>query len=679
MRMLRRRTLPAREGLAPPRLHRPRWAGCITAVLLGTLGGRAVQPAQAAPRTRIAVVHAETTLEPAERGYSRAMARNLARWLDDAGLAAVVLPDNQLAEALSPPRQVVHLIGLDRPTPAMLRDLDRYLGQGGRLIVYNSMSEELAGRLGLRIERYLPAPGHGHWTDFRFVDQAVPHVPRRVRQTPAALRVALPADSRGEVVAWWHGRDGQRTAQPAWLRHPHGFWMTQVLLGDADRESRRRLLTAISAAGRPELWQEAATTLSRRLTQSLGAANPAEAMRAIRARCPPSRTAELDLLLREIDATQRRAEQARSRGAQAEATVALWHLRTLWNEAQATVQTPWPDGIRAVWDHAGAGLHLGDWDATCRDLARHGITDLLLLVATPLGTHATIPGLAPSPLRRDHGDQLATALDAGRRHGVRVHAWVVALNPAFEGTRHLAALEAEGRLLTDREGQRRNWLDPTHAANRTRLRDTVRHIAERYPVDGIHLDYIRFADFRAGFGPRLRAGFEAHIGRSVSDWPRDVLTPSRPLYQPFIAYRAGLIERLVAEVRSDLRAVAPRITLSAAVYGRYPLCIESVGQDWVGWLQRDLLDWAVPMNYTDSLDALQRYLDQPALDRTLRPRILSGVGVTSAEASLDAVQVLDQIQAARERGFGGYALFDLNAALHSEILPFLSLGLHRSP
>src|SRR5690606_1889266 len=110
--------------------------------------------------------------------------------------------------------------------------------------------------------------------------------------------------------------------------------------------------------------------------------------------------------------------------------------------------------------------------------------------------------------RQEYGDQLAAALKAGKRHKVRVHAWISVLNPMHASRKELAVLEQQGRLLFNREGKVLPWLDPRHPENQRWLRQTVRHLAREYAIDGIHLDYIRFPDLQAGLGGGTRADFE---------------------------------------------------------------------------------------------------------------------------------------------------------------------------
>ena len=142
----------------------------------------------------------------------------------------------------------------------------------------------------------------------------------------------------------------------------------------------------------------------------------------------------------------------------------------------------------------------------------------------------------------------------------------------------------------------------------------------------------------------------------------------------FARWRAAQITRLVQDLRAVVKGAKPSAKLSAAVYGKYPLCADSVAQDWGAWLEKGYVDFVCPMDYTESPSQFEDYLKVQLALPASTGRVFPGIGVTAAESRLDAVEVIDQVRAIRARGGGGFALFDLNRVLESEILPLLSMG-----
>ena len=305
--------------------------------------------------------------------------------------------------------------------------------------------------------------------------------------------------------------------------------------------------------------------------------------------------------------------------------------------AYAARQVPRKGEIHAVWDHSGCGLYPGDWARTMRVLKEGHVSDLFVNVAGAGFAHYASAVLPRSKTFRDEGDQLRACLAAARGTGIRVHAWILCFSATRATPEHMAAFEKKGWRLKTTGGKLTEYLDPSNAAVRSYVLSAVEEIQRKYAVDGIHLDFVRWGDGTAK--PKGAADF---------------------------------VSRFVADVR---RKVARPKWLTAAVYGKHPLCVATVGQDWKGWLDARTVDYIVPMNYTESPALFQELLALQSDTRSHAQRTIVGIGVTANESRLDARQVIDQINFARLRGFAGAALFDLDTTLEKQILPFLRLGL----
>ena len=311
------------------------------------------------------------------------------------------------------------------------------------------------------------------------------------------------------------------------------------------------------------------------------------------------------------------------------------------DRAKALAQTPRPGEIHAVWDHTGLGLYLGDWPRTMRILRVNGVTDLFVNVAGAGFAHYPSRILPQSDAMRAHGDQLAAAVAAGASVGVRVHAWVLCFNATRGTPAHLANLSKKGWRLKDAAGRPTVYLNPSNADVRWQMLSAIGEIAAKYPVAGVHLDFVRWYENAAGK-------------------PRNA---------------ARVVETFVEAARGKVRATRPKAIFTAAVLASYPSCIASVGQDWKAWISKGLIDYVVPMNYTADAAKYAKLMacqgESPAIAR----RVIAGIGVTANESALTPGQVIDQINAARRAGLAGVALFDLDKTLEARILPLLRLGL----
>ena len=286
--------------------------------------------------------------------------------------------------------------------------------------------------------------------------------------------------------------------------------------------------------------------------------------------------------------------------------------------------------IHAIWDHSGRGLYPGAWAKTMAVLKRGNVTDLFLNVGGVDFAHYASARLPKTLTYKTYGDQLLACLRAAQGTGVRVHAWFICFNATRNAPTTLESFRKKGWRLKDDQGKLTTYLDPSNAGVRALVLAAVDELA-RYPVAGIHLDFVRWGD-------------------------ASVKPPNA----------APIITQFVAEAR---RHVKRPMLLTTAVYGKYPNCIASVGQDWPRWLDFNIVDYVALMDYTSSVAKFRELLAQQASLSTRAKRTIIGIGVTANESKLNAKQVNQQISLARKCGFAGQALFKLDDRLAQTILP----------
>jgi uncharacterized lipoprotein YddW (UPF0748 family) len=438
------------------------------------------------------------------------------------------------------------------------------------------------------------------------------------------------------------------------------------------------LLVALAAEGDPTLWREAARVHLADAAAVGPWRQPSEAVAAARGIENRTRRAAALKAARQAEELLGEARLLLQAGRGAEAWLVSNDLRQRLLEAYGLLQSPRAGEIRAVWDHSGQGLYPGDWPRTCKLLHEAGISDLLVNVAGPGFAHCRIDSLPASPTLLTQGDQLAACLEAARPLGLRVHAWLICFSTTLASPERLAQLKRQGMLLEGSDGRTRDWLDPGAPEARALLTRAAAELLRRYRVDGLHLDFVRYPDYYQSLGPSVRKRFELARGGAVPGrWPENVKRGA-PFHE-LVRWRAGEVTTLVAGMRLTQRREAPGAWLTAAVYGRYPTCIESVGQDWQGWVQQGYLDFALPMNYSEDRALYGELVAAQAGTPRLAARLVGGIGVTASESRLDAAAVIDQARLLRSHGAAGFALFDLDATLARDILPVLRLGLTAQP
>lgn len=209
-------------------------------------------------------------------------------------------------------------------------------------------------------------------------------------------------------------------------------------------------------------------------------------------------------------------------------------------------------------------------------------------------------------LGRASFDPLALALTEAHERGLELHAWVNVM-PSWRGATpprdrtHVYHAHPEWHWY-DARGRRAPLvegfyvsLNPCLPEVRAYLAGVVRELAAGYPLDGLHLDYIRFPNEP----PAVPDG-------SGIDYPRDERTLERfaaeagrsPEADPqaWDRWRCAQVTDLVAAIRRALLEARPGTVLSAAV-GPLPERALRHHQDVETWMARALVDALLPMNY----------------------------------------------------------------------------------
>lgn len=632
-------------------------------------------PAAAPGGDFIAVVQGTSSVpNAAERGYAAAVARRMAHWLTELDVPFRLMTDEDLATGRAQAASVVILTYNPVLGPRGWMAVRTLLLRGGKLVVFYSSDDRLASLMGFELGKYKSSRAFGRWSEIEFTGEAPRHVPPLVRQNSRNVRVLKPAAAHSRVIAYWRDAEGRRSGDPAWLQSNAGFWMTHVLLDDGDTERKKQMLLALLGALSPSVWPPAARHAlleCGRIGLGDGVPETAAAIRRRAAGKPGAGNVE-EALTRALAAygegrrAYRQGDGGRAFGHAVTARQAL-------TEAYGWAQDPAPHDLLGVWDQGGIGLYPGDWNRTASVLAGMGVTDLFVNFLRPGVAHFRSRHLAASDEFREHGDQVQDCRQAAARHGLRVHAWKVFWKIDRAPERLVQRLREQGRLQRSADGREIPWLCPSHDANAQMEKDAVRELVRRYAVDGVHLDYVRFPDRESCFCSTCRTAFEAHFGRSVAHWPEDVRSGIHA--DAFHQWRVRIITRTVRDVAALVRDMRPETRISAAVYGSYPSCIRSVGQDWGAWLSDGTVDFVCPMNYTADLSQFKLLVERQAMLPGARGRLFPGIGVTAAQSRLHAVQVIDQIAATRAIGLRGAVLFDLNRVLEHEVLPILGNGM----
>lgn len=301
----------------------------------------------------------------------------------------------------------------------------------------------------------------------------------------------------------------------------------------------------------------------------------------------------------------------------------------------------------AVWVVRNALSSPSAWDQALAAVERVGCRRIYLQLSGRWDAYYPSRVFGPpltSPFAPGWEDPFGQAVADARARGMEVHAWVNAMlawsaeepppgDHVFRSHPDWFVTDSRGgsmRSLTRAELDRRGlkgegwFLDPAVMGVRTELRRFILELALRYPVTGVHLDYIRYP---SGWSP---------VGGPET-----------------VTYLVGLIH-------DDLARVRPGMRLSAAVLPVPAQARRTFGQDWGEWLRRGIVDEAVPMVYRRDAATVEAIVDgYPA--ELLGERLRVGVRLDLI-APAEVRRLAEELA---EEGVAGIALFSHNLLLEN--------------
>ncbi len=287
-------------------------------------------------------------------------------------------------------------------------------------------------------------------------------------------------------------------------------------------------------------------------------------------------------------------------------------------------------------------------------------------------------------------DPLALALSEGAERGIDVHAWINAIpawmgaSPPPESTPRHKVLSNPEWLMVDSSGRRQQVGDSGYIAFSPGIPEVVDHIAavvtdivEKYPVAGVHLDYIRYIGRQFSHDPVSNQRFEAASASDPSltrdDWQREQINE-------------------VVRRSHEAVSVRPGVVLTAASWHNHNLDVfgssgyRDYYQDAHAWLERGTVDALVPMNYF-RLDSNPSFIpmadDHVAAAHASGRHVYMGVHVlgrgNAAERDDTGARMAENIEYSRSIGAHGTVLFAYPYLVENDLWDFLGQGVYGPP
>jgi len=625
----------------------------------------------AAQAADVAIVRGDYLIaqQPGERSGMDQYTDNVTKALDLAGLDWELSSDSAVEnEGALEGFRVAVFPHNGSMTPGEIAAIEKFLDSGGKIILFYSLPESLARRIGVRATGYIGGDeNRGKFDVVQFRAPDIVGLPDTMKQGSWNVTSFEAEEDGAQVIGTWLDQEGNETGLPAVAVGDQGAVMNHVLLNGGP-QAARFLLAVIGH------WfgDVCASAVERALANSekFGEFDTAAELRDFVATLGPTAGARgMGTALDGAGEIRQRARQLAADGQWPKALEVLATVPAALGESYAKLYPPRTGEMRAVWVHSP--FNVADWDVACRHLRQCGFNAVILNLCNA--------GIAyyPSRYLRQHdraleeGDQILRVLKACRENNIELHVWRVNWNPGGDQKR-VEQIQADGTNAVARDGTPGAWLCPSQPVNRQHEIDTMLEIVENYDVDGIHFDYIRYHNANYCYCDHCRRTFEEQIGKKVETWPEDVVGGG--LQEAYLAFRREQINAVVKEVSQRAHQMKPGIKVSAAVFGEWAASRISIGQDAKLWVDEGWLDFVCPMDYTNDTGYLRKLTEAQVQAVAGKCPLYIGVGAWRHES---VATLADQIQSARSLGADGFVLFAYESGKTQEFISAIGQGMTR--
>ena len=274
----------------------------------------------------------------------------------------------------------------------------------------------------------------------------------------------------------------------------------------------------------------------------------------------------------------------------------------------------------------------------------HLIADVDSLPAAPQHIYQAHPEWLAVP--REVASDLYNMPPADPRYRARIIEWTKRNRQQVEGLFTSPANPAVSEHLTS------VWLD----------------VLEKYQLDGLHFDFIRYSsadfDYSRTAMERFREWLEPHLtpeaSRTLIEATRvNALAATELFPEKFADFQRAQITNLVERLSLAVRKRKPQTVISAAVFANGTDAYNNRFQDWSRWLAAGYIDVVCPMAYTPDTNTFRQQVEAATnAAHSNGAKIWAGIGAYRQPVS----GTVEKIQTARTLGADGISLFSYDFA-----------------
>ncbi|MCR4881571.1 MAG: family 10 glycosylhydrolase [bacterium] len=265
-------------------------------------------------------------------------------------------------------------------------------------------------------------------------------------------------------------------------------------------------------------------------------------------------------------------------------------------------------------------------------------------------------------------DPLSWAIEEAHARNMKLQAWVWIFavgndrhnkiigkpndyaGPVLDKNMRWALLGENGNMRP--KNQPEFWIDPSNREGVNFLLSLIDEIVDKYNVDGIQLDYIRYPfqseDNLMGFNHNSTEEFSIKTGEKLLD-------NSYQTNALWNRWKESNINNFVKTVYSKTKKAKSNSVISAAIFTKTSQNrLSTIQQNWETWAEQGYIDSLTPMSYSMTVDALNSNLS-PLKTQIGNCLIYPGVALQH----VNEVGIMEQAFKIREEGFPGVSYFAL--------------------
>lgn len=339
--------------------------------------------------------------------------------------------------------------------------------------------------------------------------------------------------------------------------------------------------------------------------------------------------------------------------------------------------------MRAFWVVRFALTNENDIERVVHTAYASGITDLFVQVRALGQTYYKSDLEANTSKLKENFDPLQIIIEKCRLYNIRVHAWVNMFyiwsgnNPPKQ-TSHVFYKLNDHLLRTQslpeyqelrNAGVEGYYLNPENSKVQKYLLNLLLEIADIYDVAGLHLDYFRYPGVKFSFTEESRTSFmldnyfdplDIYLMQDDYVLKRgfEVFVQADKTYRGYLSSELSAYLEMIGK---KLKLRKKDLSLSVAVKPDHIQAKHRYFQDWKSWLEKELCDFVVLMNYRTNYDEFTTILSQVD-DPQLKKKIT--VGISTYNQNSQAVKT--RIDFVESNNFAGFSLFSYNHLLENQ-------------